>query len=212
MVKHKRLHRYYSGRTVSIYPCFLIIAVLLIMLYAQASAVDISTYSFAGCNFPDTAQTGDYTATFGEDSDYQPAAAKPDYTIYTPVGISSVTVDNRTGLMWITNPMKDAGFNKPGVSTWEVAISSCEALNYAGYTDWRLPNVRELVSIVDYGVASPSINSNFFPDTPVSGMYWTATTYVPDTTKAWYVLFNAGSLGGVSKTGSNYVRCVRGGP
>ena len=60
-------------------------------------AVDVSTHSFSNCAFPDTGQITGYTATFGEDNDYNSSASKPRYTIYNPVGISSVTVDDLTG-------------------------------------------------------------------------------------------------------------------
>ena len=178
-----------------------------------ACAADVSTYSFAGCAFPDTNQSVSYTATFGEDHDYASSVSAMSFTVYK-VGVSSVTVDNRTGLMWVTNPRADAGF--AGAQTWESALTSCtvtlNGLAYAGYTDWRLPNVRELMSIVDYGNYSPSINSTAFPGTYVS-YYWTSTTYVPSTTTAWVVEFDVAYLGGGAvKTTNNYVRCVRGGP
>ena len=179
-----------------------------------AHAADVSTYSFAGCAFPDTNQSVSYTATSGEDHDYASSVSTMSFTVYNPVGISSVTVDNRTGLMWVTNPKTDAGF--AGAQTWESALTSCtvtlNGMAYAGYTDWRLPNVRELMSIVDYGAAAaPRINTTAFPGT-VSNYYWTSTTYVPNTTVAWGVYFNSGIVNGSSKTYGSYVRCVRAGP
>lgn len=178
------------------------------LMACEAWAVDISTYSSAGCAFPDTNQSVDYTATFGEDHDYASSVSSMSFTVYNPVGVSSVTVDNRTGLMWITTPQTDAGFNKPGASIWEVAISSCEALSYAGYTDWRLPNVRELMSIADYQ-SGTNIDARAFPYA-IGGNYWTSTTQV-GTSSALYVAFGIG-IGDLSKTLSYYVRCVRGGP
>ena len=53
-------------------------------------------------------------------------AQGPGYTVYNPVGISSVTVDNRTGLMWITNP-DDAGIG--GTYDRQGAIAACNDLN-----------------------------------------------------------------------------------
>ena len=199
-------------------PGIILIGVMSLNLFAA----DVSTYSFnsgMNCNgvwrLPDTGQTNSYTTTFGEDHNYQPAAVQPSFTIYNPVGISSVTVDNRTGLMWITNPKTDAGF--AGQQTWESALTSCTVtmnggFGYANYTDWRLPNVRELMSIVDYGAAdAPRINTTAFPGT-LSNYYWTSTTYVPDTAGAWSVSFNTGNVVDVFKTVSAYVRCVRAGP
>lgn len=184
-------------------------------------AVDKSTYAFnSGMNcqgvwrLPDTGQTASYTATFGEDHDYQPAAVQPGYTVLNPIGISSVTVDNVTGLMWVTNPRTDAGFKGP--QTWESALTSCtvtlNGMAYAGYTDWRLPNVRELMSIVHYGAgAAPYINTTAFPGT-LSNYYWTSTTYNSGSTYAWRVDFNFGSVTTDLKINNYYVRCVRGGP
>lgn len=171
-------------------------------------AADISTHTFTNCNLPDSGQTASYTATFGEDNDYRPGAAQPGYTIYNPVGVSSVTADNRTGLMWVTNPI-DAGIN--GTYNWENAITICESLNYAGYTDWRVPNIRELVSIADYSRQSPAINTTYFLNAQ-NGYHWSSTTYVPATANTWGVAFSDGVMTTAAKTGVGYLRCVRGGP
>lgn len=191
------------------------IAALSAALFAAGAGVSyagISTYSFTTCNLPDTGQGAGYTATFGEDHDYSSAASTPSFTVYSRTG-SSVTVDNRTGLMWVTSP-NDAGMS--GTYTWGNAITACESLiggagTYAGYSDWRLPNIKELVSIVDYGRQNPAINTTYFPNTQNS-YYWSSTTYVPLTTLAWFVYFNYGGMNGDVKTIANYVRCVRGGP
>lgn len=191
-------------------------ALIIISATVRAGAVDISTYSSAGCAFPDTSQSVSYTATFGEDHDYASSVSTVSFTIYNPVGVSSVTVDNRTGLMWVTDPGADAGFN--GAQTWLTALTSCtvtlNGMTYAGYTDWRLPNARELMSILDYGIASgPRINAAAFPNT-VLGSYWTSTTQQGTSIRAWLVNFGDGSLRMWRdlKTVSYNVRCVRGGP
>ena len=179
-----------------------------------AGAGDISTHSFIGCAFPDTNQRLGYTSTPGEDRDYSSTVSLMSFTVHNGVdwggtATSSVTVDNRTGLMWVTNPA-DAGIS--GTYTWENALSACEGLTYAGFSDWRLPNVRELMSIVDYGVTSdPRINTAYFLNT-ASSYYWTSTTYTPASTNVWYVYFDNGSVFVYFKTNNSYVRCVRGGP
>ena len=160
---------------------------------------------------PDTGQTTSYTDTFGEDSDYQPSAAQMSYT---DNGDGTVT-DNRTGLMWVKDG-NSAGCNDGTTLTWEQALTFCEGLSYAGYSDWRLPNVRELDSIVKCEGPAPFINGTYFLNT-VSDWYWTSTTYVPDTTRALAVYLDSGFLfsgtvTGVDKTFGNYVRPVRGGP
>ena len=203
-VKYMRL-----VKTFSLNPCRLILTAFL-LAYASGFAEAQSTHTFLSCNLPDTGQSGDSTAIFGEDHDYQPSGSQPNYTIYNPVGVSSVTVDNRTGLMWVTNPV-DVGI--VGIYTWEGAITACEGLNYATYTDWRLPNVRELMSIVDFGkAAGAKINGTYFLNTQ-GDLYWSSTTYVPETNNAWSVYFDNGGVGtSFSKTFYYYVRCVRAGP
>ncbi len=184
---------------------------------APAGAVSAHAFnSGMNCNgvweLPDSS-TGTISYGAGDDTAYQPAASSPTYTVSNPVNSSSVTVDNVTGLMWVTNPATDAGFNNPGRSTWAVALSSCEALDYANYTDWRLPNVRELQSIVDYGMKTVLINSTAFPDTQ-KDYYWASTTYIgTPTNQAWTVRFDTGGVSYSYKTEANshYVRCVRGG-
>jgi len=189
-------------------------ALLLVCVTGAAKAQ--STYTFVNCNLPDTGQTvAKPSMPFGQDSDYQPSLSQPGYTIYNPVGVSSVTVDNRTGLMWVTNPV-DAGMDF--TYNWEGALYACKSLigasgTYAGYSDWRLPNIRELMSIADYGITTPpNINGKYFLNTQAAN-YWSSTTYVPIPDNAWFVAFSDGVVNFVNKTlSSHYVRCVRGGP
>ena len=98
------------------------------------------------------------------------------------------------------------------------AINNCENLTYAGYTDWRLPNVKELFNIVIEapdaitGVKSagaPYINQIKFPNT-VSYNYWSSTTNPNNTTNAFGVNFSFGYASYNTKTNAYYVRCVRG--
>lgn len=163
-------------------------------------AVDASTHQL-----PDTGQEQSYTATFGEDHDYQPITSQPSYTDNG----NGTTTDNKTGLMWVKDG-NSAGCNNGGSLTWEAALNFCEGLTYAGYSDWRLPNVRELESIVDAGQGNPAINTAYFPNT--QDWYWTSTTYVPNAFNAWDVGFSYGSVGSGNEGDYRYVRCVRAGP
>ena len=163
---------------------------------------------------PDTGQTVHYSTAPGDDSDYRPAAVQPKYTVYNGgVETSSYTVDNITGLMWVTNPgdMSGGQYVSSGTYTWENALNKCESLSYATYTDWRLPNIKELQSIVDYSRLNPSIDPAYFLNT-LNSYYWSATTYVPATTSAWYVYFGPGTIYFNDKATAYFVRCVRGGP
>jgi len=116
-------------------------------------------------------------------------------------GDGTVT-DTSTGLMW--QQATDGAMN------WEAAISHCEALSLAGYDHWRLPNRKELRSIIDYSRSSPAIDTAVFPGT-VSSYYWSSTTYARYTGGAWDIGFSSGHDASSDKSGSGYVRAVRGG-
>lgn len=172
---------------------------------------DVVIFGFTGTHgtheLPDTGQYGDYTDTWGEDSDYNPTASSPSYTIS---GDELTVTDNITGLIWVRDA-DGPGCNDGNTSTWTVAITFCEDLDFAGEDDWRLPNVRELMSIVDYGKDSaPRINPIF--TNTASSYYWTSTTYVPSPPAVWTVDFADGVVDYRSKTISRYVRAVRSGP
>lgn len=159
---------------------------------------------------PDTGQITSYTTTFGEDHDYQPAGTQLSYTI----NADNTITDNRTGLMWrrCSQGMTDDATctGTAGTYTREGALASCEG-ETADYTDWRLPNAKELFSLVKFEGAAPFIDQTIFPAT-VSNYYWTGTTYVPNTSYAMSVDVSGGLVSASVKTGSNYVRCVRAGP
>ena len=69
--------------------------------------------------------------------------------------------DKATGLMWmkVDSDKLKAGKNKDGKMNWQEALDWAENLEYAGYSDWRLPNVKELQSIVDYTRSPATTNS-----------------------------------------------------
>ena len=145
---------------------------------------------------PDTGQTGDYTSIFGEDSDYTSNTFS-----FTDNGDSTVK-DNNTSLVW----QKE---DDNSTRNWSNAKIYCESLNFGGYTDWRLPNVKELQSIVNYGNFPPTIDQTYFPNT-ASSYYWSSTTSQSNTDDAWLVTFGYGSVLKYGKVYNYYVRCVRG--
>ena len=116
--------------------------------------------------------------------------------------------DSVTGLMWQQGDTQNVSGRN-----WEDALDYCEAptLPSGGYTDWRLPNVRELESIMDWDRYNPAIDTAYFPDCRYTP-YWSSSTYAYYTDSAWYVNFAYGYVGNYNKTLNYYVRCVRGGP
>ena len=95
-------------------------------------------------------------------------------------------------------------------STPNNALDMCQRMTKGGLAagTWRLPNVKQLVSIVDYEHVSPAINTTFFPNC-VADAYWTSTIYADDTYYAWYVSCYDGNVGGDSRNYSSLVRPVR---
>ena len=154
---------------------------------------------------PDTGQTVHYSTAAGDDSDYKPATTQPSYTD----NADGTTTDNRTGLMWAKDGSA-AGCNGGVTAIWEDAITACEDLTFAAYDDWRLPNIKDLQSIVDYSRQSPSINPTYFLNT--QSFYWSSTSYVPNSANsAWGVAFTNGFINTGGKASIYSVRCVRGG-
>ncbi len=118
-----------------------------------------------------------------------------------------VVDDDTAYLMW----QDDADVRKT-MRNWQGAIDYCAELTHANHTNWRVPNFNELYSIVDKNVSEPAINSSFI--NIASGMfdpntYWSSTSYSIHPTQAWTIRFSDANNGKISKTDSNYVRCVR---
>jgi Protein of unknown function (DUF1566) len=89
-------------------------------------------------------------------------------------------------------------------------VSAVNVAGMCGAHDWRLPTVKELESIVDFGRSGPAIDLRFFPHTPDS-YFWSATPSAGDAGTAWYVSFNHGSASQGFRDFGLHVRLVRGG-
>ena len=97
------------------------------------------------------------------------------------------------------------------VMTWSAALRTAVNDTTAGHSDWRLPNKKELESIVETCGYTPAINRSAFPNTP-SSYFWSSSSYGQDPSNAWIVNFNLGFTNAYSKTAYSFnVRLVRGG-
>lgn len=146
-------------------------------------------------------------------------ASTPDSQL-TDNGDGTVT-DSKTGLMWKQCleglSGSDCATGSASTFTWQEALQQPGVVNatgFAGHTDWRLPNIRELRSIVEEQCYSPAINKTYFPNTPSdpdtpSSKIWSGSPVANLSDYAWYVLFHYGdSFHGLRDT-SYAVRLVR---
>jgi hypothetical protein len=130
--------------------------------------------------------------------------------------------DNLTGLVWAKNtnlmvtrdPTFDADSTaNDGLVTWQHALDYVAKLNnenYLSHTDWRLPNVNELESLVHAGVYNPALPTNPFLNVQ-SGNYWSSTSHAGSTSFAWVVDMNSGLVSADYKAFNHYVWPVRAG-
>ena len=164
----------------------------------------------------------------GQDGDLQKGVAWPNPRFTD--NLNGTVTDNLTGLIWLKNA------NCPGPRTWADAMADVTQLSTQGtmnnndcgdtsnggshQTDWRLPNLRELQSLVHYGMHNPTVPntagtgqwSEGYPFTGVqSANYWTSTTVTGDASYAWAVSMFWGNPYYREKTSLPYVWPVRAG-
>ena len=111
------------------------------------------------------------------------------------------TKDELTGLIWQQIPFPDS-------ITWEQALYAADTLNFAGHSDWRVPNIKELQSINDESRINPSVNQTFFNGLTVAH-FWSSTSLPNQPTKAWYLDTHFGITTYSAKTGRLNLLCVR---
>ena len=126
------------------------------------------------------------------------SSGAPNPQSFTNNGDGTVT-DNITKLMW-QRTVPSAGYDPSG------ALAYCAGLTLAGHSDWRLPSRIELLSIVDFSLQNPVLDSTYFPDAP-SESFWSST---PSTNgETWTVHFGNSYSGTDSGGYPHNARCVR---
>lgn len=123
--------------------------------------------------------------------------------------------DKNTGLMWTRcaygqtwDETNTTCTGTPAKVTWQNALQLSANLEMGGHSDWRLPNVKELASIVERKCVDPSVNATLFPNT-ASENYWTSTTVAADPSAAWAVAYYNGKNNTKDKLVDVHVRFVR---
>lgn len=181
----------------------------------------------SGAGVPKTGQTTYYGDR--DDGELQRGVAWPNPR-FTDNNNGTVT-DNLTNLVWLKNA-NCAGTTR----NWTTALSDITSLNTAGtmngnlcgdtsnggshQTDWRLPNVLELMSLVAWGYSNPALantagTAKWSEGQPFTGVqsssYWSSTTFADNTVYAWFVFMGYGSVSYSFKTSTYPVWPVRAG-
>jgi len=158
---------------------------------------------------PKTGQTTSYEK--GDDGDWGKGVAWP-VPRFTDNKDGTVT-DNLTELIWL----KDS--NRFDLQTWTDALAACNNLADDGINltdgsaagDWRLPNIKEIISLMDYGQTAPSLPSGNPFINSGTYLYWSSNTYNDGASYAFRVNISLGSTAVYEKTDFYYVWPVRGG-
>jgi hypothetical protein len=209
------------------------VAALLLVPAVALEAPRDKSCNIRATQFPATGQTECWDtagnlipcAGTGQDGEFQTGAPLS----YTDNGNGTIT-DNNTGLMW-EKKSNDGTFNSFTILyTWDQAftvhVAGLNAGTFGGHSDWRLPNVRELESIVDYATAAPAVSVEFnsphctdgsgIPVTVLTGnctlrggFYWSSTNFPQGGTNAMVLAIEAGQVVSLDKANTAGVRAVR---
>ncbi len=126
--------------------------------------------------------------------------------------------DTKTGLMWkqcvegLSGP--DCASGSAKTFTWQQALQQAQAVNsgsFAGFSDWRVPNIKELLSLVEHQCSSPAINLTRFPNAS-SAVLWSSSFDAGYPTYAWSVYFDNGDTCSYGKYYDFQLRLVRSAP
>ncbi|MBL0720971.1 MAG: DUF1566 domain-containing protein [Sulfurovum sp.] len=113
-----------------------------------------------------------------------------------------VVFHKKTGLFWQDNRLTISE-----KITYKEAEELCQGLTIGGHQDWRIPNLKELLTIVDYKNYDPAILNGF--SSIETSTYWSSTEYKGRDNEVWGVNFKTGATDSNSKNYDRYIRCVR---
>jgi hypothetical protein len=209
----------------------LVLGAVWVLVATSVAAGSSAPICETGSGWLASGQTSAYGA--GSDGDLQAGVPRS----FTDNGDGTIT-DNETGLMWEKKSDDGSVHDKDNVYTWALedwpytmsgtmVTTFLAALNggsgFAGYTDWRIPNVYELQSLVNF--EHPGVFPAFtaFQNSCTGGcavptcsctlrdLYYSSTTIATDPDYAWVVNFFTGGTHNAHKTAGGFVRAVRSG-
>lgn len=137
--------------------------------------------------------------------------------------LDGTVTDTETSLVWQRCPtgyvLNDGGtvdelgddsctIDSTGQMTWQDSLGLADSDDFAGQTDWRLPNIKELDSVTDLNCIGPAIQPGLFPDTPLEP-FWSATPDANDPLAVKAIDAHEGNILSLKKTGEHHARLVR---
>lgn len=152
------------------------------------------------CGLPKTGQTQEYSTK--DDGFYEAGwwvgllneNNKTRFIELEPVSGEFVIKDLATGLMWVKDGAS-VGCDNGGKQSRGDACLFARDLTFAGFTDWRLPNIFELISLINYKLHTPAIDPIFTnTQSDDSYGYWSSTTRANQTSDGWVVHFTIGQV------------------
>lgn len=163
----------------------------------QASAISLPKTGQTTCYDPSGVDAVISCTGTGQDGELQIGMAEPN-PHFTSDNTGDCVTDNMTGLMWTRNGNLASGTVAAGTLTWQEALDFANNLELCGFSDWRLPNRNELLSLINYELADNTLALNGSGFSNVSRSYWSSTTaisfsYNGDQSGAW-VIGMAGGL------------------
>ena len=145
---------------------------------------------------------------YGQDGHYHSEMNQPDLVVN---GDGTVT-DNLTQLMWTRcaagqNQLSCSG--NPTYINHDDAIIYCQDLDFAGYDDWSLPSVVEMIHVANYSIDNSVLDPVIFPNVP-GEYFWTSDVYADDSSQAWRWSAQQGRTEAADASlADGVVRCVR---
>ncbi|MCP3953421.1 MAG: DUF1566 domain-containing protein, partial [Desulfobacterales bacterium] len=145
----------------------------------------------------------------------------------------SCVKDNVTGLVWEVKQNKDGSADANNIHDadntyrwggetaqetsygtyhpdWDDLVEGSNTASFCGFSDWRVPTLKELENLVSFYRNSPSIDTVYFPNTYAS-YFWSPSPYANSSSHAWGVDFSYGNAYGSNRGNFKYVRLVRSG-
>ncbi len=163
---------------------------------------------------PKTGQTGSYNP--GDDGDVEAGwwvgkkiANNKTRFIEKTLDGDDVVIDRATGLMWPKDNSL-AGGRSNSATGWISQIIYANGLDFAGFTDWRMPNINELISIINWSQFNPAISNPPFINT-ISALLWSSTKHTDLIHYFWCLGASEGKIEYYDRNDLHRIKCVRGG-